>query len=82
MGNKDKDPYLNQSRVEVEIMRHDYGSYDAHCLKECPVITASAPRDEQTFQHLHLVWLGHTILIAKSDGHDGDEEAKECLKLA
>lgn len=63
-------------------MGHDDSPHNAHSLEERPVITASAARDEQPLEDLHLVWLGHAILVAEGDSHDGNEESEERLKLA
>ena len=55
--------HLDKCGVEVDVMRHDNSSYNAHCLHQGLGVTTRTVGKEHPFQQLTLIWLRYDILI-------------------
>lgn len=62
MGSSLPSAHLDQGRVQVDVMRHDDGTNDAHCLQQLRLPTARAGGQEQALKKGSLRWTSHHIL--------------------
>ena len=54
--------YLDESGVQVDVVRHDDGPDDAHGLQQLLGAAVLAVEDEESAHHLGLVWGHHHVL--------------------
>lgn len=60
-----QETYLDEGRVQVDVMGHDDCSYDAHSLLHLGRITVLTVRQKHPLQQLPLVRTHHHILGGK-----------------
>jgi hypothetical protein len=54
--------YFDESRVEIEIVRHDDSTNDSDGLEQGLLVAVCAPRKEHTLHKLSLVRGNHDVL--------------------
>lgn len=58
--------YLNESRMQVNIVRHDDSTDDSDRLEKLGRSTALTVREKQPLHYLFLVWSNHDVLKDQS----------------
>lgn len=73
---------LDESRVEIQVVRHDHSADDADRLKQSLRVAVRAPRDDGTFGDLTPFRSDDGELVAERYCHNSYQKAEENFQLA
>lgn len=75
-------PRLHKGRMQIQIVRHDNGTYDAHRLQKGVRIAVGAPGEEEAFHKFTLVRSCNDVFVSESYRHDSYEDSEKHFQFS